>query len=184
MASVDKEDEADEQVLFRAMMEKSGVVPNPPANRVLDMPPRPRPIPRQRFLETEQVKVDMLSDAYDPAELETGEELLFLRAGIQQSLFRRLRRGQLSVETELDLHGMTVPIAREAIAEFLRYCQSRNIRCVRIIHGKGYGSWQKQPILKVKVNHWLRQRDEVLAFCSARPVDGGTGAVYVLLKHG
>ncbi|ALG67806.2 DNA mismatch repair protein MutS [Beggiatoa leptomitoformis] len=165
-------------------MQQSGVKPNPPANRVLDTSPRPRPIPRQRFLEDAQVKEDMLSDAYDPAELETGEELLFLRSGIQQTLFRRLRRGQLSIETELDLHGMTVPIAREAIAEFLHYCQSRNIRCARIIHGKGYGSWQKQPILKIKVNHWLRQRDEVLAFCSARPVDGGTGAVYVLLKRG
>jgi len=142
-----------------------------------------KPIPKQRQLEEVAIKHDMLSDAYDPAELETGEELFFVRPGIQQGILRRLRRGAFSVRAELDLHGMIVPEARAAVAGFLRYSQQHNIRCVRIIHGKGYGSWQKQPILKNKLNHWLQQRDEVLAFCSARSVDGGTGAVYVLLKR-
>ncbi|NIW87182.1 MAG: DNA mismatch repair protein MutS, partial [Gammaproteobacteria bacterium] len=64
----------------------------------------------------------------------------------------------------------------------LKGCRARQLRCVRVVHGKGHGSLHKLPVLKTKVQGWLRQRDEVLAFCSARPVDGGTGAVYVLLK--
>lgn len=140
-------------------------------------------IPHQLHLESRMIQQDMLSEAYDPAELETGEELVFVRAGIQHSVVHKLRRGQLSINAELDLHGMIVRHAREAVANFLRDCCHRHVRCARIVHGKGNGSWQKQPVLKVKLNHWLRQRDEVLAFCSARGSDGGTGAVYVLIKH-
>jgi DNA-nicking Smr family endonuclease len=124
----------------------------------------------------------MLSDSLDPAEVETGEELLFARPGLQHGVLRKLRRGQYSHGAELDLHGMTVVIARQALALFLSECQHDGIRNVRIIHGKGNGSLRQQPILKSKVNHWLRQRNEVLAFCSARPIDGGTGALYVLLR--
>lgn len=145
--------------------------------------PRPSTFPKQRFLDEQQVLQDMLSEKFDPAELETGDELLFLREGIQRSVLRKLRRGQFSITAELDLHGLFVSQAREAVVTFLHYCLVRNLRCVRIVHGKGYGSWQKQPVLKGKLNHWLRQRDEVLAFCPARSVDGGTGAVYVLLKN-
>jgi DNA-nicking Smr family endonuclease len=141
------------------------------------------PFPKQRHLEEDAVRHDMLSDSFDPAELETGEELLFVRPGIQRSVLGRLRRGQFSIMGELDLHGMIVSVARSAVADFLRSCQMNNIRCVRIVHGKGCGSHQKRPVLKTKLNKWLRQRDEVLAFCSARPVDGGTGAVYVLVKR-
>jgi len=88
------------------------------------------------------------------------------------------------VEAQLDLHGLTAAQARAALATFLRDCRIHGLRCVRIIHGKGRGSHNRQPVLKGKVNHWLRQRDEVLAFCTARPVDGGGGAVYTLLKRG
>jgi len=146
-------------------------------------PARPKPIPKQRILDERKVLDDLLSDAYDPAELETGDELLFARPGLQHTLLRKLRRGQFSVNAELDLHGMTVAQARIALSEFLHHCRNSRARCVRIIHGKGHGSHQKIPILKSKVNGWLRQRDEVLAFCSARRVDGGGGAVYVLLKR-
>lgn len=142
----------------------------------------PAPIPKQHYLEQEAIRHDMLSDYYDPADLETGDELLFARQGIQHSIIHKLRRGQYSINAELDLHGLFVRDAREAVVNFLRDCQYTHKRCVRIIHGKGYNSWQKQPILKVKLNNWLRQREEVMAFCSARQVDGGTGAVYVLLK--
>ena len=145
-------------------------------------PPRPSPTPKQKFLEEALIKQDMLSDNYDRAELETGEELLFIRPGTRHGEVRKLRRGNFSIRTELDLHGMRVPSAYTAVKEFLHNCYRYNIRCVRIVHGKGHGSWQKQPILKVKLNQWLRQHDAVLAFCSARPVDGGTGAVYVLIK--
>ena len=78
---------------------------------------------------------------------------------------------------------MTILIARQSLSEFLRRRRLSGARCVRIIHGKGRGSAQGLPVLKNKVNYWLQQRDDVLAFCSARPVDGGTGAVYVLLKR-
>jgi len=145
--------------------------------------PRPSPIPRQRYLEEALIRRDMLSEDYDSAELETGEELIFARPGIQQAVLSKLRRGYFAIRAELDLHGMVVSVAREEITKFLRYCCQHHIRCARIVHGKGYGSKHKQPVLKVKLNEWLQQRDEVLAFCSARQVDGGTGAIYVLIKH-
>lgn len=143
---------------------------------------RPSPRPRQRELDEQQVLQDMMSDPVHLEDVETGEELLFTRNGLQQKLLKKLRRGELSTEAELDLHGYTVAEARQAIAQFLPACRKQQLRVVRIIHGKGYGSFQKLPVLKTHVAHWLKQRDEVLAYCSARPVDGGTGAVYVLLK--
>jgi DNA-nicking Smr family endonuclease len=145
--------------------------------------PQPLPIPKQRYLDDALVRKEMLSDHFEPAEIETGEELLFIRPGVQHSVLMKLRRGQYSIEAELDLHGMIVREAREEISHFLHECQARQIRCVRIVHGKGHGSWQKQPVLKNKLNKWLPQWDDVLAFCSARPVDGGTGAIYVLIKR-
>jgi len=143
----------------------------------------PRPIPAQRLADEQQVLDDMFSDETYADEVETGEELFFAREGLQQNLLRKLRRGQLSVTAELDLHGYIVADARIALTDFLKDCRRHGDRCVRIVHGKGHGSKQKLPVLKNKVNTWLQQRDEILAFCSARPVDGGTGAVYVLLKR-
>lgn len=142
-----------------------------------------KPIPRQTRLDERQVLRDMMSDEIDPSELETGEEMLFVRPGLQHGLLRKLRRGQFSVGAQLDLHGMTVSEARQALVEFIYQCQISRMQCVRIIHGKGHGSPHRLPVLKNKVNGWLQQRDEVLAFCSARPVDGGTGAVYVLIRR-
>jgi len=125
----------------------------------------------------------MLSEQFEPVDAENGDELLYIRPGLQRRMLKKLRRGMIVVDAELDLHGMTVPIARDAIAGFLHACRRRHIQCVRIIHGKGLGSRHHGPVLKQKVGHWLRQRDEVLAYCSARNCDGGTGAVYVLLKR-
>lgn len=142
-----------------------------------------KPIPRQTRRDERQVLRDMMSDEVDSAELETGEEMQFVRPGLQHGLLRKLRRGQFSINAQLDLHGMTVSEARQALVEFLHRCQISRMQCVRIIHGKGYGSPHRLPVLKNKVNGWLQQRDEVLAFCSARPVDGGTGAVYVLIRR-
>jgi len=149
------------------------------------IPEKPQPSPRPVFREMDEAEVlyDLLSESFDPAEMETGEELVFIRPGLQQRTLKKLRRGQIVVNAELDLHGMTVTIARGAVADFLRECQRRHIQCARIIHGKGRGSRHRAPVLKQKVGGWLRQRDEVLAYCSARSYDGGTGAVYVLLKR-
>jgi DNA-nicking Smr family endonuclease len=166
--------------LFRAAVERARPLQQDKVS--LDRP-GPAPIPVQRQLDEQRVLVDMLSGPLDPEELETGEELTFARPGLQHLVLRRLRRGLCPVEDELDLHGLTVPAAREALAQFLRRTRAAHNRCVRIIHGKGNGSRNRRPVLKTKVGHWLQQRDEVLAFCSALPVDGGTGALYVLLKR-
>jgi len=143
---------------------------------------KPSPRPPQREQDDRQVIQDMMSDPVDLSDIESGDELLFSRSGIQHKTLKKLRRGEYAIEAELDLHRKTVDEARLAIAEFLSYCRQNVLRCVRIIHGKGQGSLNKQPVLKTHVNHWLRQRDEVLAFSSCRPSDGGSGAIYVLLK--
>lgn len=169
----------DEAELFRRA---AGPVRRLEHDKVAPERRRPAPLPRHTREDERRVLQELLSGPLDPAELETGEELLFHRPGLQHRLLRKLRRGQISVRAELDLHGMTVPVAREALAAFLARCRAADIRCVRIIHGKGRRSRHKGPVLKAKVNQWLRRREEVLAFCSARPMDGGTGAIYVLLK--
>ena len=179
MSRDDSHNDDDDSALFRRAI---GDVRPLAHDRVPPWKEKPAPRPRQRELDEAQVVEDMLRDPTDPAELETGEELFFTRTGLQGNLIRRLRRGQMPIEAELDLHGKTSDEARVLLAGFLPACRKRGLRVVRVIHGKGLGSHNKLPVLKGKVNYWLQQRDEVLAFCSARPVDGGTGAVYVLLK--
>lgn len=170
----------EESELFRSAV--AGVRPLDSDRLPVTAPP-PHPRPQKRQEDERQVLQDMLSDPEYPELLETGEELLFARGGLQHNVLRKLRRGHYAIGAELDLHGLTAAEARERLAAFLVACRNRDIRCVRVIHGKGNGSLQRRPVLKGKVNHWLQQRDEVLAFCSARPMDGGTGAVYVLLKR-
>jgi DNA-nicking Smr family endonuclease len=138
--------------------------------------PRPLNLPVGDEDETER-------DLYSEHEIETGDVLDFARPGIQQRVMHDLRRGYLEIGAELDLHGLTVRHARKDLNHFLAACHERGIRCVRIIHGKGYGSEGRQPVLKQKLNLWLRQREDVLAFTSAPRHDGGTGAAYVLLRN-
>ena len=152
-------------------------------DRIEPVARQPAPVPRFSLADERQVLNDMLSDYFEPADLETGEELYYRREGVQQAVLRKLRRGQFQVGAVLDLHGMTVAAAKEALAVFLQRTRRESLHCVRIIHGKGNRSRHRGPVLKQKINHWLRQRDEVLAFCSARTADGGTGAVYVLLRR-
>ena len=109
-------------------------------------------------------------------------EQLFVRPGLQQKQVKRLRRGQIPIAAEADLHGTRIHEARELLEEFLRDCRAEGLRCVRVIHGKGLGSRDGHAVLKWQVDSWLRQHDGVMAFCTAQPRDGGTGAVYVLLK--
>jgi len=141
---------------------------------------RPKPVPVSREADDREVMDSLLSD-HVIEEVETGDELLFQRPGIQHTVMRKLRRGQYAIEAELDLHRRTVVESRQLLAAFLHNAQRDGKRCVRIIHGKGHGSEAKLPVLKNKVNSWLQQKNEVLAYCSAIPCDGGTGAVYVLL---
>ncbi len=168
-------------LLFRKSMQD--VKPLKPDNKVLPHKKNPLTHPKQVHINKAQPCKDTLSEKYEPANVELGDELSFMRAGIQHNVMLKLKRGQFSIKDELDLHGMVVRIARKEVINFLCRCQQLNFRCVRIIHGKGYGSRQHQPILKNQINQWLRQRNEVLAFCSARPSDGGTGAIYVLIKQ-
>jgi DNA-nicking Smr family endonuclease len=172
----------DEISLFRQAVRD--VRPLPAKARVLPNPERPRPIPRQTLKDQEQVLQDSLSDHIPWELVESGEELSFLRPGMSQQTLRRLRRGHWVIQSELDLHGMVTDEARASLAIFLNECRSLGLRCVRIIHGKGLGSRNREPVLKKKVANWLMQRDEVLAFCQARQVDGSGGAVIVLLKSG
>ncbi len=122
------------------------------------------------------------SDAFEPAGAEVGEVLFFARAGVQRSVVRKLRRGGFRPEGDLDLHGHTQAQARDALGRFLDGALERGARCVRVVHGKGYSS-PRGPVIKGCVDRWLRQCPEVVAFCSAQPADGGTGAVYVLLRR-
>ncbi|MES9898003.1 MAG: Smr/MutS family protein [Sedimenticola sp.] len=139
---------------------------------------KPHPLPPNPWV-TDEVKEDDFVDLH----LETGEELLFVRPGIQNRLFHDLQRGRIPPQDMVDLHGLRVVEARSALAGFLTHARRHRLRVIQIIHGKGIGSEGQQPILKQKVNQWLRQRDEVLAFCSAPRFDGGTGATYVLLSR-
>lgn len=178
--STDHEDN-DERDLFRKAVGKIRPVKQ---DKIHPKPKRRKPVPDQTLRDRREVMQSLLSDGFEPAEdIETGDETLFVRPGLQHTVIRKLRRGQYAIEAELDLHGATVIQAREAVDAFLKSARDRDKRVVRIIHGKGNTSLGKMPVLKGKVNSWLRQKDEVLAFCSARPNDGGTGAVYVLLKR-
>lgn len=149
------------------------------------MPSRalPAAIPLSLLRDEQHVLADCLSDhiAWDDGQ-ETGEELVFLRPGVRRDTLRKMRRGHWVLQGELDLHGMISTEARAAVTLFLANSRKRGIRCVRIIHGKGLGSRNREGILRAKVKNWLMQKDEVLAFCQARAVDGGSGAVIVLLK--
>lgn len=177
----DKEDmDADDSKLFRNSV---GTVRRVKYDRVLPDRKKPKPVPYKTLAENRQVLTEMVDGELDPAELETGDELLFKRVGIQHKVFKKLRNGNFSVEAQIDLHGMTAPMAKSALAAFLGECRNKNRKCVRVIHGKGLGSREGKPVLKNKVNHWLRQWRDVQAFCSARPIDGGTGAIYVLLSR-
>ncbi|MCP1726646.1 DNA-nicking Smr family endonuclease [Natronospira proteinivora] len=142
----------------------------------------PRPPAKARFRRRDDAAVldESLNGDWDQP-LETGEELRFARAGLRDDILKRLHKGRIPVKDELDLHGMNWKEARECVAYFLADCRELDINCVRIVHGKGLRSGNTGPVLKSKLNSWLRKREDVLAFCSARPDDGGTGAAYILL---
>jgi DNA-nicking Smr family endonuclease len=116
------------------------------------------------------------------ADISPGEVLSHRRPGVRDQVLRRLRRGLIPVEAELDLHGVTQSVARSLTAQFIESSRQRGLRCVRIIHGKGMRSGGRGAILKSALNGWLRRHPDVMAFTSARPIDGGTGAAYVLLR--
>lgn len=144
-----------------------------------------KPAPRARFSRADEQAVlrESLEADIDDTERHGGESLRFHRPSVGRRTMRKLARGNFSVQDEIDLHGMTVAEAKPRLAEFIDRCARDGKLCVRIVHGKGLGSGERGPVLKQKVNRWLRQSDSVLAFVSTRQVHGGTGALYVLLRQ-
>jgi len=145
---------------------------------------KPKPVPKARFRRGDELLVlaESLEGDIDEIETGAGEALRFNRPSVGKRTMRKLARGNYSVQGEIDLHGLTVPEAKEALRSFIRESGFRGHTCVRVVHGKGLGSGHRGPVLKSKVNNWLRRWDEVLAFVSTRQVHGGTGAIYVLLR--
>ena len=147
------------------------------------LPELPQPLPLQHWLDEERVLRESISDDFDVSTLlDTDDQLSFRRPGIGVEITRRLRAGHWSIQRQLDLHGLRVDEAREALGEFIRLAHRTGMRCVRVVHGKGLGSPGKNPVLKSRVQRWLVQKSEVLAFVQARPMDGGAGALVVLLQ--
>jgi DNA-nicking Smr family endonuclease len=147
-----------------------------------DRPEHP-PLPKKRWEDDQQVLVASVSDEFEiDTLLHADAELSFRRPGIGPDVLRKLRRGEWVIQDEIDLHGCRTDEARELLAGFLREAMRRGLRCVRVVHGKGLGSKDRLPVLKGKARVWLAQRDEVIAFCQARPAAGGSGALIVLLK--
>ena len=140
-------------------------------------------LPLMHWRDEKEALAASLSDGVDAESLlDTDEALSFLREGIAPNTLKKLRRGDWAVQSHLDLHGMTRDAARDAVAAYLRDGQQHGLRCVRIVHGKGLGSKNREPVLKVKLRGWLMQSDAVLAYVQARAADGGAGAVLVLLN--
>ncbi|MDB5847864.1 MAG: mismatch repair protein MutS [Rhodoferax sp.] len=146
---------------------------------------QPLPVATQLHLDEQAVLVEAISDGFDASNLlETDETLSYRRQGIGIDVLRRLRKGEWSIQRQVDLHGLRSEAARDTLSGFIRDAQKHGIRCVRVVHGKGLSSPGKTPVLKGKVRNWLVQKNEVLAFVQARPIDGGAGALVVLLKPG
>jgi len=169
---------------FRAAV--PGVTPLRNAAAASQRPPRPADVnPRavQRERDNRAVLAESLNERIGiDSLLETDEALSYRAPGISADTLRRLRRGFWVVQADLDLHGHSVPEAHDALSQFLRESMQHGLRCVRIVHGKGRGSRDGVPVLKGKVRLWLARRSEVIAFCQARPADGGAGALLVLLR--
>ena len=170
-----------EQAAFQLAM--AGVQPLPAPNRVQLGTPPPPPRPQQLVADEQAALHESL---YGPIglqdRLEGGDEPNYLRQSLASSVLTDLRRGRWVIQGELDLHGLNRDEARHQLGSFLAACLHHGTRCVRIIHGKGHGSPQKLSILRQLVRGWLMQRIEILAFCQARPQDGGEGALIVLLR--
>ncbi len=173
---------AEKDIDFASAMRKAGVKPIGDAERVQHKK-KLRPIPVQTLADNRKVLEESMSDDLDSIEfLESEDGKSFRRPGIGPDVPRDLRRGRWSVRAQIDLHGMTVDDARQAVAEFLKNARKQEMFCVRIIHGKGNGTPGRIGVLREVVRRWLKQRDEVVAFCEPRENDGGAGATIVRLR--
>ncbi len=169
----------DDKALFRAAVANT----RPLEQRArAKRPAPPAAIPAQSRAEQQAVLRESLAPASEELALTASEGFSYCRPGVQRGVLRKLARGQIRVDAELDLHGLIASAAKHAVSNFLEQARHRRLRCVRIIHGKGLHSGASGPVLKHQLEGQLRQHAEVLAFCSARPADGGSGAALVLLQ--
>lgn len=170
----------DDDNLFQRLM--SDAKPLKAKDRV--PPPANKPKPKARFRRADDVAalVESLDVDIDDLEESSGEALRFKRPTVGKTTMRMLARGSYAIQAEIDLHGMTVAEAKPRLEKFVSHCARSQKLCIRVVHGKGLGSGDRGPVLKRAVDRWLRKWDTVLAFVSARQVDGGTGAIYVLLE--
>jgi DNA-nicking Smr family endonuclease len=181
LARREREQREREAHLFRNSV--GDAVPLPPTGRVDPPPAALEPVARQFEQDELCALAESISDEIDIDRLlDTDGDLSFRRPGVGADVVRRLRRGHWVLQSQIDLHGLRVDEAREVLVSYLADCMKRERRCIRVIHGKGLGSVNKEPVLKGKVLKWLAQRNEVLAFCQAAPADGGSGALIVLLR--
>lgn len=165
--------------LFRDSMRD--VMPLTVSDKVVHAHNHRRPIPQHIQQDEQTMPEDSLSD-HISLEIAAGDEWSFLRPGLSRQTLRRMRRGYWGIQAHLDLHGFTRDEARLEITTFLDASRKNNFRCVCVIHGRGLGSKNREPVLKTRIGNWLAQRNDVLAFCQARPENGGNGAVLILLK--
>jgi DNA-nicking Smr family endonuclease len=176
--AAEKRAEAERNLFARAV---GKVAPIANQERVWS-PARPSPRPLQQDLDDEAVMQESMSDEFDISTLlDADDQLSFRRPGIGTDVTRKLRKGEWSIQGQIDLHGLRSDEARNAMGQFIRDAKRMGWRCVRVVHGKGLGSPGKEPVLKSKVQRWLVQKNEVLAFVQAKPSDGGGGALLVLL---
>ncbi|MCF8168086.1 MAG: Smr/MutS family protein [Rhodoferax sp.] len=147
------------------------------------LPAPPQPIPKQQLRDAAEALRESISDTVDISSmLDTDEQLSYRRNGVGPEVTAKLRRGEWTVQRQIDLHGLRSDEARDALAQFISTSHKQGIRCVRVVHGKGLGSPGKAPVLKQKVLRWLVQKAAVLAFVQAAPAQGGAGALLVLLQ--
>jgi len=174
------ETSADDATLFRdaiGPVRELSIAPDPMrATR-----PAPSPEPAQSQADERQVLRELLTEDIALVGIASGEVLAYLQDGYPPKLLRQLRRGQFVVEAELDLHHLRLQQARALLSTFIAECRRDRRRCIRIIHGKARGSDQGS-VIKAMTDRVLRQRADVIGFTSARPQDGGTGAVLALLQ--
>jgi DNA-nicking Smr family endonuclease len=171
---------SEEDTLFRTAV--SGVKPLSARGRHFEKSPPAHKVLSTRADERAALRESPITGA-DFDAIETGDKLVFQRPQVTRHVFRQLRRGRYPIQDEIDLHGMNAAEAHDMLTDFIAGCSAAGLKCVRVIHGKGLGSGPDGPVLKTRVNHWLRQWEQVLAFCSTQPQHGGTGAIYVLLRR-
>lgn len=174
-----RSDDEDGLQLFRDAVK--GITPLK-QDKITHQPSKPIKQIRVDTSETTPI-LDTLSDEAEVENIQPLDRLSYCQPGIQKRVFKKLRRGQYITIDELDLHGLTLHQAKKRLLHFLATALQVEGSCVSIIHGKGHRSDNKEPVLKRQTNHWLKQHPRVLAFHSAQPRDGGTGAVYVLLRR-